>query len=267
MEQDVINAIGGAYATASANWLSNLLPIAQGLFLSLAAIELCWSGIGWVMAERAGEAVLGRILKRVMTLAFFYGLILLAPSWMPVIIDSFAEAGLMASGQTSLDPGVILNLGINLAIEMFDDAAGLFTLLTMPLWVAASGLVVAVAFAVIAGTLLHTLIESYVVLGAGVLLLGFGGSRWTVSFAEGYLIHAVRVGVRLFVLFLLIGVGMSFPVLWLQALEQGAFSTRVALEIMGGSLVFAMTVWKVPQIADQMLGSRASFNLERAYVD
>ena len=266
MEQDVINAMGGAYATASANWLSNLLPIAQTLFVSLAAIELCWSGIGWVLADRAGEAVLGRILKRVMTLLFFYAVILLAPTWMPVIIDSFAHAGLVASGQTSLDPGVILSLGITLAVEIFDDAAGLFTLLTMPIWVALAGLVVAVAFAVIGGTLLHTLIESYVVLGAGVLLLGFGGSRWTVSFAEGYLLHAVRVGVRLFVLFLLIGVGMTFPETWLRMLDD-EFSARVALEIMSGSLVFALTVWKVPQVADQMLGPRASFYLERAYAD
>ena len=100
-----------------------------------------------------------------------------------------------------------------------------------------------------------------------MLLLGFGGSRWTVSFAEGYLVHAMRVGVRLFVLFLLIGVGMTFPTLWLDSLDQNGYTARGALEIMAGSLMFAMTVWKVPQIASEMIGPRAGFNLERAYVD
>jgi P-type conjugative transfer protein TrbL len=68
-----------------------------------------------------------------------------------------------------------------------------------------------IAFVVIAGQLALTLIEMYVIIGGGVLLLGFAGSRWTIPFAERYLSSAVAVGIKLFVLYLIIGVGTALP--------------------------------------------------------
>ena len=267
MDDSLVNALGGAYAGASSEWLTRLLPIAQRLFLALATIEIAWSGIRWALADRAGENLLGRLLLKVMGLMVFYTLLLFAPSWMATLISSFARAGEVASGQPHLDPGTIAQQGVDLTIALFDDAGGLLSLLTLPIWVNLAALFVALAFAAIAAMLLSTLIESYLVIGAGVLLLGFTGSRWTVTFADGYLVYAVRVGVKLFLLYLLIGVGMSFPIQWLEALQAGPFSSRALLEVLGGSMIFAFLVFKVPNTAAAMLGPNASFRLERAYVD
>ena len=53
------------------------------------------------------------------------------------------------------------------------------------------------------------LVESYVVVGAGFIFLGFGGSRWTAPYVERYIALAVAVGVKLMVLYMLIGAGMT----------------------------------------------------------
>jgi len=45
-----------------------------------------------------------------------------------------------------------------------------------------TALVVVIAFAIIAAQLLVALVESFIVMGAGVLFLGFAGSRWTKFF-------------------------------------------------------------------------------------
>ena len=59
------------------------------------------------------------------------------------------------------------------------------------------GFFVLLAFTVTAAMLLFTLVESYLAVGGGIILLGFGGSRFTASAAEGYFPFVIRVGVRL----------------------------------------------------------------------
>ena len=46
-------------------------------------------------------------------------------------------------------------------------------------------------------------------IGAGVIFLGFGGSRWTAAYVERYIAYAVSVGMKILVLYLLIGAGMT----------------------------------------------------------
>jgi hypothetical protein len=42
-----------------------------------------------------------------------------------------------------------------------------------------------------------------------VLLLGFSGSRWTIKFAEGFLGWIVGVGIKVFFLYLMVGIGLT----------------------------------------------------------
>ena len=60
-----------------------------------------------------------------------------------------------------------------------------------------SAFVVLLSFVITAAILLLTLIESYLVVGGGVLLLGLGANRFTAPAAEGYFGYVIRVGVRL----------------------------------------------------------------------
>lgn len=53
------------------------------------------------------------------------------------------------------------------------------------------------AFVITSTMLLLTLIESYLVVGGGVILLGLGANRFTAPAAEGYFGYVIRVGVRL----------------------------------------------------------------------
>ena len=267
MDDGILNGIGGAYASATASWLSILQPLAQRLFLLLATIELIWSGIWWAHATRQDEVVLVNILKKVVTLMFLYTVLLLAPTWIPTIIGSFVRAGQLASGFESLDPSTVIQVGIDVSVAMFDSIDSVLALLKAPWWLFIAPIFVVFSFSVIAGVLLMTLIESYIVIGGGILLLGFAGSRWTVSFAEGYLVYAVRVGVKLFVLYLLIGIGMALPETWLEDPFTLWPNPRQFFEVMGASLIFAMIVWRIPEFAASMLGDRGNFNMDRAFSD
>lgn len=262
----MLNDFGLAYANASIGWMRVLLPVAQNLFLLLATLELAWSGIWWALAKQQEELVLVPILRKVMQLMFFYALLLLAPRWIPYLIGSFAYAGRLATGNYTLDPDTVLQQGITIALEMFLKPSTVLALGAIPVLMLIPILLFIIAFAVIAGKLLVTLIESYLVIGGGILLLGFAGSRWTISFAEGYLLYAMKVGVKLLVLYLLIGVGMTLPPLWIQELNfLSSFDLRLHWRLMGNAIIFMMIVQRVPNLAADMIGPRASFHLDRVY--
>jgi P-type conjugative transfer protein TrbL len=96
-----------------------------------------------------------------------------------------------------------------------------------------TALVVVIAFAIIAAQLLVALVESFIIIGAGVLFLGFASSRWTKFFTERYLSYVASIWVKLFVLYLIMGVGMGIAARWTPVRERGGFSP------MGGAGVAA----------------------------
>jgi type IV secretion system protein TrbL len=127
-----------------------------------------------------------------------------------------------------------------------------------------TALVVVVAFAVIAAQLLVVLVESFIVIGAGILFLGFAGSRWTKFFTERYLSYVASVGVKLFVLYLIMGVGMGIAARWMPILERGGFSPIPFFYVMGGSLVFVFLTWHIPSVAGSMMAGAVSLSLADA---
>ena len=76
---------------------------------------------------------------------------------------------------------------------------------------------VLLSFVITAAMLLLTLIESYLVVGGGVILLGFGANRFTAPAAEGYFGYVIRVGVRLFFFYLVLAIGVQMANQWSAA--------------------------------------------------
>ena len=62
------------------------------------------------------------------------------------------------------------------------------------------------------------LIEFFLVVGGGVLLLGFGANRFTAPAAEGYFGYVLRVGVRLLFFYLVLAIGVQMANQWAAAL-------------------------------------------------
>ena len=65
---------------------------------------------------------------------------------------------------------------------------------------------IVLSFAAMAAIIVVTLIESYLAIGATFVLLAFAASRWTAAIAQGALTNVLRIGVKLYVLYLVSGV-------------------------------------------------------------
>jgi type IV secretion system protein TrbL len=260
----ILTAILQQYAVATSGWFAVLFPIAHNLFLMLLTIELVWVGIRIALARRGGEDAMAHVLWFVFGGGIAYAFLLNAHLWVPAVINSFMLAGSTAAGGVPLDPSAVFDQGLSLSGSMIATLGywGTFTSPVNTGVVIVAIIIVIVAFALIAGQLLITLVNSYVVIGGGVLLLGFGGSRWTRPVAARYLSYAIATGVQLFVLYLVIAVGSSMTQLWETGIaERSGEDMRVYAEILGGSLVYLFLVWRIPNMAYDMMHGAVTFTM------
>ena len=286
-----LNTIQNVYQTAMHGWFSTLQGIANDLFYSLAAIDITWMALTWMLTRKTFDEIVPSVLKKVMTLGFFLALLTNAGTWVPDVIDSFVDAGQQAGTYQTLTPSTIMTDAIGASVgiltgttptapgqpaptpaqqSVWEKIVGTVKAATSPLGDIEDVLLrIIVAFVVFAALtyiaieLLVLLIESYVVIGAGVLFLGFGGSRWTTKFVDGYLNYMVSLGTKLFVLYLIVG-ALVFQVLpaintMLSSLTSG-FSPTTGLAAVGATVVMAMLAKTLPHHAGALLSGASSLS-------
>jgi type IV secretion system protein TrbL len=199
---------------------------------------------------------------------FFLGLLQNAPTWVPAVVDSFSQAGAAISGQnTVLDPSSTFGQGLQLAKAMLGtlNNPAIFTAVLPVLLAVLCSIGVVIAYAVVAGQLFITLIESYIVISAGLFFLGFSGSRWTLPFSERYVGYAVSVGIKLFMLYLIVGLGATLAQQW-QTLFTPAVVAQpeVYIGVAGSALVFMLLGWQIPNLAGALMNGSPSMTLGTA---
>jgi type IV secretion system protein TrbL len=194
-----------------------------------------------------------------MWLGAFYALLLYGRYWIPAIIDSFELIGQRASGSGPLSPSDVFSRGLDLAGALMatSSAAAFFTNLGTSLTMVVTGLITALAFIAITVQFVVAMVESYIIVAAGFVFVGFGGSRWTAPYVERYIALGVANGVKIMLLYLLVGTGMSLSVDWMteaQKIAGNASPAMSALEIMGASIIFMMLCWQIPKLFAAVLG-------------
>src|SRR5438034_6652989 len=267
MSSTILNDIVRDYESVTAAWFNSLFPIAQGVFWTLVLIELIWSAVWWVVDREDGLGVVTALLRKVLAVGFFYALLLNGGTWIRAVVKGFTQAGSAASGLADLSPTGVFDQGLALANKILNAVEGLGILeKVFPSLVASlTALVVVVSFAIIAAQLLVALVESFIVIGAGILFVGFSGARWTKFFTERYLSYVASVGVKLFVLYLIMGVGMNIAARWVSVIDRGGFSPIPFFYVMGGSLVFLFLSCHIASVESAMMVGTVHLSLADVY--
>lgn len=256
----IMDDIAQQYKNASVGWSGTLLGFANRLFALLALIELAWSAAVWVLDKNEFQSFFAAIAKKIMWIGMFYALLLNGPVWIPAIVDSFVDAGAAAGGGAGLSPTDVFNTGILNAATLVSGMSALDILKepAMMMFGGLSAIIMVLAFAVIAGQLLIALVESYIAISAGMLFLGFGGSRWTTDFVQKFIGYAVATGVKLFMLYLVISIGNTQALTWAPMLTNALGAAagdkfNIILTVMGGSVLLAFLAMQIPSMAASML--------------
>ncbi len=265
----VLDAIRDSYHNAARGWLTRLMPIAQRLFVLLAGIEFAVSGAVWALRRESLDDVAAKFLLKFTLVAFLLTLITSFQYWIPPIVNGFAAAGERAIGQSAtVSPSDIIDIGRENAMTVLSTLRVGVILQdpAMAIYAALSAFLLFLCFMVVAAQLTLVMIESYIVLGAGVLFLGFSAFRGTASFAENLIAYAFHVGIKIFFLYLVVGMGTEIARSW-PALIRGSQLFGPAspfFQVVGGALIFAILTISVPNIVAARLAGRPSVGIAQA---
>lgn len=269
MQTTILTDLVRQFLDATASWHGALLPIAESLFLTLAAIQLAWSAAWWVLGEEDPAAIWVLLLRRILSLGFFWAVLVNANAWVPAVIESFVAAGRRAASAAGanvaeLNPSTVVDQGIRISAGIWNavDTSGWISAMAGALLAALVSLLVFLAFALIAANLVIALVEMCVVIGGGVILLGFAGATWTLPFAERYLSLAIATGVKLFLLYMVVGLGTALAASWEPIVAEAGSSAPAFFEVLAGALVYAAVAWNVPSYASGLLGGSIATHLE-----
>jgi type IV secretion system protein TrbL len=256
----VLDQVTRDYQIASRTWAGRVLLVTTDLFFWLALLEFAVAGIMYMIATpQAREAKAGQFLVKIMLISFVYMLITQSDYWVMRLLDSFAAVGEYAAGQI-MSPSLIVDYGAALSSSVMrsldivgmvqNPAAAFYTVLT--------AFAIMLCYILIAAQVVLTLVESYIVLSSGLFFLAFAAFRSTASFAENYLLSTVPVGIKLMILYMVVGVGGPLTAAWADLLHNDQFfslDTSPILRVLAGVAILTFVVWYIPnKVAGRITG-------------
>jgi type IV secretion system protein TrbL len=262
------SAITNQYKQAQNAWFNNIGIYAKRLFFLLAAIEVIWSLTLLVLERSDFQALAATLVRKIMWIGIFYAFLINAGTWIPAIINSFMAVGEIGGNVGPVSPSVVLGTGLQVASSLFAGAsnAGFLTNPGPAFALVFAALITFLAYVGIAIQYVVACVESYIVIGAGVIFLGFGGSRWTMPYVERYVGLAVSVGIKLMTLILLIGLGLQLATApgtgWVaeaQSIGNSPDPAMTSFDVMAASLIFLAVCWMAPKLVSALIGGSPAF--------
>jgi P-type conjugative transfer protein TrbL len=240
MNPQNLDNIATQFYNAGVHYSAAVQPYALKLFFALFLIDII---VTWIQYSAEGQLdpsfFLGRMIKHILSGGFVYLMIINGFSWMYLVIQSFSRIGAAISGLPALSPDSVLQAGLSMAGTLLNSpaASGIVSNLELAVVEGALALVVGAAFVIAAVELLLTLVKAYLTAGLGVMLLGFGGNRFTASASEGYFTNIIRIGVKLLFFYAVLAIGMQMVAQWQAALAAACKPVVTAVPLISSYYV------------------------------
>lgn len=278
-------------------WFTRGFSFAQVLYISLAGLELVVSGYGALRKQGPMEEVLKQVVAKVLFLGLVLLLLQLADTWLGTSLLEFPVT--TASGVASDVTGgvqiaeptlviVVVKMGLTLFWGLFEASQPdtVFGMVVNPVSLLTSipliliALVVAGTFIRLAAQLLAAIIECYVAVGAGAVMIGFLAFRGTAPLGEGYLRYIVYATVKLFFILILVffviqlgdhaiailadvqATGGGITTGTVSGIKQAANSRLTVALSLGAVAMLILGLMKLPSKLAQQMTATLSINIK-----
>ena len=207
--QSVLDQVVQKFGGKVRSWKNIIQAAAERLFWTLVLISMVWT-FGMMLLRKADIAdFFAEFTRFIIFTGLYFWLLTNAVSGHNIagtIILSMEDLGRTAAG---LPQGASHSSIMDTGVLIWNQATSNLTLLQPvdSLIAVIISLIVLIVLAVIAVNMLLLLISSWVLLYAGIFFLGFGGARWTSDIAINYFKTVLGIGIQLFVMLLIVGIG------------------------------------------------------------
>jgi type IV secretion system protein TrbL len=248
--------VGGTFqqiGQAANAWIPAIMHESAFLFYVLATLDFAW-GAPSFLRESDFTGLFLSLVKKLLVISFFYAVLINGQVWIPAIVNSFAQLGATAAGvPLAQSPSDIMMQGLQIVSNLFTEVSGT-DLLTQPggaITTVLAACIVLASYIIITLHYVVTKLEAIIVMSAGYIFLGFGGSRWTTPYFERYISLAVSTGVRLMLIYLMLGVFGTVSNNWIATMNGYTADqpiTQIFPTLMS-MLLFAFASWMIPKMA------------------
>ncbi|MBZ0069834.1 MAG: P-type conjugative transfer protein TrbL, partial [Thiobacillus sp.] len=255
----LLTDIATRYQSAASAWATYIMGRATWLYWTLVTISLVWTG-GMMLLRGAGlQEFFSEFVRFIMTTGFFWWLLMMAPTFVPGIYQSMSMIGASASGLGSdLRPSGIVDIGFAVLNATLDNSSFMEPIDSLIGFLMA--MVILIVLALIAVNMVVLLISGWVVGYAGIIYLGFGGSRWTSEMAISFYKTVLAIGIQLMAMILLVGIGKTFMDDYYARMAAGSVELKEMAVLMVASLVLLVLVNKVPQLISSIASSNVGMS-------
>jgi len=217
-DDDAFDDILNQFFIITTAYQSSIVAIAEKVFFGLAIFHVAWVGFKMSWQGFEMQKLVAEYMKMLLFLGFFLALIRF-PNFANLIIVSFIDAANNVTGantsavsnslngQGSITPTTIMGIAGSIArkaianISIFKVGAAVL--------IGISVILIVVAFAIMVLRLIMGYVEAYIAISVGMIMLAFGAMSFTSELAKKYLFYLISVGVKLFVLLLILGIAQE----------------------------------------------------------
>jgi len=257
----VLTTLENSVVAAAKGWETTVMNAARSLFWILAGIEVGIAAVWLAINVASLDSWFAELVKRIMFIGLFAFILDRGPAFAKAVVDSLYQIG---AGGGSASPANIFDAGIRVATKMSEQAKfGLFEDNSLAIAAVFAMVVVVVCFSLVAAIFVSVMVEMYVGLLAGMIMLGLGGTSYTKDFAIEYLVYAFSVGMKLMALVMIAKIGSDILLGLAEAPTATSEQFITTLAIAGISVVVFVIAMYVPPILQGVVqGASVSGGME-----
>ncbi|MEZ6855113.1 P-type conjugative transfer protein TrbL [Halodesulfovibrio aestuarii] len=248
----VLSEIAFQFQQKASAWQPVIESHALSLFRILLIGSVAWMGITAAIKQEEFKNVLGNFIRLIFFACLMLAVLRYYTQWANLLISGLSDIATELNAPPA-DPSSVFIVGMKLIFKVLDRISVMKPVDSLGLLICA--LAIAITFALIAAQMLLVKCESYIVLSAGTILLGFGGAEQTRSYATNFLRYSLGVAAKLFVMQLLISLGTSF----INEFGSAAIQLQDLFILIGASIVLLALTMSIPDIVSGIInGSHVS---------
>lgn len=251
----LITNIQNDFVTKLGSGLDVVGHYALALFFVVAGIELALFGLAWAIRQESG---FGIFALKVLKLGIILAVITVFPHLLQVIINGFTQTAFQVTAlntsQYIFNPAEIWKFGFDSGIKLLQLSVTYGTTNTgMSSLYLMMGMGCLILFALIGIQIVLAVVGFYAVALVALLLLPLGAYTGSRSFLDKALSGVIKSGVRVFVVILVVGVGVT---VWTQFSLTISDTTTIdkPLSLCFSALIFLVLAWKLPGYAVMAVG-------------
>lgn len=241
------------YQQVASTWTTVLGDYANWLFWGLVLISMVWT-FGMIAMKGGGfQDLLAEVVRFFAINGFFFFFLKNGPAISKSIIDSLRElAGNALGTGNGISPSSIVDMAFVILTKV-SSAASIWSPMISTIMITVA-IIVLVVMSLIAVNMLIMLVSAWVMCYAGIILLGFGGSKLTSDITVNYLRTVLSVGIQLFVMTLIIGIGQSFIDQYFSVIKDDVPDLNSLIVLLLASIVLLVLTNRLPQLLSGVVG-------------